>query len=330
MFLLETTNLKVTNTGLQDKLRSGSFVIFTVRKKIGADLYRILLAGRSMSVRSSKVLIEGSRIRAQVSWIENRLQLKVSSEESDPLTNLLNRSNIILNNETRMIAEGLIRAGMPLHPEYFDKIQLILKKYQNADVRFVRILLLLIDKGIPLTEQNITEILRFSERHEEKHSKSGKKDEKAKKNKKIEEIKADLKKQIKYTDSGNELLKYFNHKIARHDNWIIIPLNYSFTRKGKGLLKLRLDKNFGITNLVLTLSDGRDWEFSLIKTKNAGRMKVWGPSKLSWEDTVAFRKLKEKLYNIDILFDDINKESPATDGFTELISGKYDNVDFTI
>lgn len=330
MFLLETTNLRVANTGLQNKLRSGNFVVFTVRKKIDADLYRILLAGRSISVRSSKVLIEGSRMRAQVSWIGNRLQLKVSSEESDPLTNLLNRSNIIIKNETRMIAEGLIRAGMPLHPEYFDKIQLILKKYQNADDKLVRILLLLIDKGISLTEQNITEILRFSEKHEEKHSKSGKKDEKTKKNKKTEKIKADLKNQITNTDSGYELLKYFNHKIARHDNWLIIPLNYSFSRKGTGLLKLRLDENFCITNLVLTLSDGRDWEFSLVKTKNTGKIKVWGPSKLLWENTVAFEKLKEKLYNIDIQFDDINNGSPATDGFTELISGKYDNVDFMI
>ena len=199
MFLLETTNLKVANTGLQNKLRSGSFVIFTVRKKIDADLYRILLAGRSMSVRSSEVLIEGSRMRAQVSWIKNRLQLKVSSEERDPLANLLNRSNIIIKNESRMIAEGLIRACMPLHPEYFEKIQVVLKKYKKSDDRLIRILLLLIDKGIPLTEKNITEILHLGERHEEKHSKSGKKDEKSRKNITTEEIKASIKKQIKHT-----------------------------------------------------------------------------------------------------------------------------------
>ena len=35
--------------------------------------------------------------------------------------------DVIIKNETRMIAEGLIRAGMPLHPEYFEKTQLMLK-----------------------------------------------------------------------------------------------------------------------------------------------------------------------------------------------------------
>ena len=330
MFLLETTNLKAHNTGLQDKLKSGSFVVFTVGKKIDTNLFRIALYGKTMSVRSTKFLTEGSRMRARVSWVENRLQLNVSGKESDSLTDLLLRSSITIKSETRMIAEALIRSGMPLLPEYFEKIQGNLKKYKNADEKLVKILLLLIDKGIPLNGQNITEILSFSDRHEKKHSESREKGEKAKTDKKIEEIKADIKKQIKHTDSGNELLKYFNHKIALHDNWLIIPLNYSFKRKGMGVLKLRMDEKFFVTNLVLTLSDGRDWEFNLVKNKNSGNMKVWGPGDLHWENTAAFRKLKEKLHNIGIQFDDINIGLPSADGFMEIVPGKYDSIDFTV
>ena len=329
MFLLETINLKTGNTGLQNNLKSGNIVVFTVRKKIDTNLYQIFLSGKLMSVSSSRVLVEGSRMRAQISWVGKRLQLKVHNKH-EPFADLLLRSNIILTNETRMIAEGLIRSGMPLLPEYFDKIQQSLRKHRNIDDRLIKILLLLIDKGIPLSEKNITEILSFNGRHEQNQSRNWKKGGKAKKDKKTEEIKAEIKNQIKKTDSGNELLKYFNHRIAIHDNWLFIPLSYSFARKGTGILKLRLDERFVVTNMVLTLNDGRDWEFNLVKNKNSREMKVRGPKEISWEDTPSFRKLKEKLYNIGIQFDDINKESSVTDGFTEIISGKYDSIDFMI
>ncbi|MCK5197399.1 MAG: hypothetical protein KAR21_03560, partial [Spirochaetales bacterium] len=129
---------------------------------------------------------------------------------------------------------------------------------------------------------------------------------------------------------GNELLKYFNHRIAKHGNWLIIPLSYSFTREGAGILKLCLDEDYRVTNLVLSLNDGKVWEFSLVKDKKLSSMKVQGPKDIPWEDTASFGKLKEKLYNIGIQFDDINKEPFLTDGFTEILEGKYDSIDFMI
>lgn len=329
MFLLETTNLKAINTGLQDTLRSGSFVLFTVRKKIDSNLYQISLSGKLMSVHSSNTLPEGSRMRAQVFWVGNRLQLKVSPK-NDPISDLLLRSNIILNKETQMIAEGLIRSGMPLLPAYFEKVEQSLRKYKKPDDRLVKILLLLIDKGIPLNDKNISEIFSFSSGHKQSHSNDRKNSEETKKDLKPEDIKEDIKKQIKKTDLGNELLKFFNHRIAKHGNWLIIPLSYSFARKGTGVLKLRLDEHYNVTNLVLSLNDGRVWEFSLVKDKNLSSIKVQGPNDIPWEDTASFRKLKEKLYNIGIQFDDINREPFITDGFTEIVSGKYDSIDFVI
>lgn len=329
MFLLETTNLKAVNTGLQDTLRSGTFVVFTVKKKLDSNLYQISLSGKQMSVSSSKTLKEGSKLRAQVTWLGNRLQLNVSLK-NEPIIDLLMRSNIIIKNETQMIAEGLIRSGMPLLSGYFEKIQQSLRKHKKPDDRLVKILLLLIDKGIPLNDKNISEIFRFSSGHKQNHSSDWKKNEKTKKDIKPEDIKEDIEKQIKKTGLGNDLLKYFNHRIAKHGNWLIIPLNYSFTRKGTGVLKLHLDEHYSVINLVLSLNDGRVWEFSLVKDKNLSKMKVQGPTDISWEDTASFRKLKEKLYNKGIQIDDINKEPFVTDGFTEIMSGKYDSIDFTI
>ena len=178
--------------------------------------------------------------------------------------------------------------------------------------------------------KNITEIFSFTTRDEHSRSQNWKKGENAKKNIKTKEIRADIKNQIQKSDFGKDLLKYYNHKIAMHDNWLIIPLNYSFKRKGMGVLKLRMDEKFFVTNLVLTLSDGRDWEFNLVKNKNSGNMKVWGPGDLHWENTAAFRKLKEKLHNIGIQFDDINIGLPSADGFMEIVPGKYDSIDFTV
>ena len=79
--------------------------------------------------------------------------------------------------------------------------------------------------------------------------------------KKISTIKEKLKNQIKNSDAGTELLKYFNHSIGMHDNWLIIPLRLDFLRAGSGILKLRLDDNLSITNLVLSLDDSNNWEF---------------------------------------------------------------------
>lgn len=330
MFLLETINFKTDNTGLQNKLRSGSFVSFTVREKIDTNMYRILLSGKLMNVTSSSVLPDGVRMRAQVFWVGKRLRLKVLNK-SDPLADLLLGSSIILNNENRMIAEGLVRCGMPLISEYFEKIQQFLRKHKDVDDNLIKVLLLLVDKGIPLSQKNIIEVFSFADRDEQKNLQNWKKDEKVKKNIGKEEIKAVIKKQIKKSDFGNDLLKYYNHKIAMHDNWLIIPLNYSFSRKGIGILKLRLDEKYDITNLVLSLNDGRDWEFNLVNNNKKNRnMKVYGPKEISWEYTDSFRKLKEKLHNIGIQIDDINKELSVTDGFTDISSGKYDSIDFII
>jgi hypothetical protein len=219
---------------------------------------------------------------------------------------------------------------MPFLSEYFEKIQQSLRKHKKPDDRLVKILLLLIDKGIPLNDKNISEIFSFSNSYKQNHSSDWKKSSETTKDLKPKDIKEDIKNQIKKTDLGNELLKYFNHRIAKHGNWLIIPLSYSFTRKGTGVLKLRLDEHYNVTNLVLSLNDGKVWEFSLVKEKNPSSIKVQGPNDILWEDTVSFRKLKEKLYNKGIQFDDINKEPFVTDGFTEIMSGKYDSIDFTI
>ncbi|MCK5674507.1 MAG: hypothetical protein KAH95_14095, partial [Spirochaetales bacterium] len=179
------------------------------------------------------------------------------------------------------------------------------------------------------TDSNIKEILSFSNSLNGKSSGNPKKEHK-KQNKTIEGIKEDIKKQIINSDTGNELIKYFNHSVAKHDNWLIIPLNFSFTRPGKGLLKLKLNNSFQITNLVLSISDGKDWEFSLIRTSSGGKIKVSGPNGLPWVKSKPFTKLKEKLYNMGIIFDDNNKEWTLEDGFTEMISGKLKNIDFSV
>ena len=82
--------------------------------------------------------------------------------------------------------------------------------------------------------------------------------------------------------------------------------------------------------MVLNLDDGAEWEFTLKKQKEGSGLSVWGSGKNSWELTEAFSKLKEKLHNIGIVIDDINKEQPQTDGFIGLGSGRYDNINFMV
>ena len=78
------------------------------------------------------------------------------------------------------------------------------------------------------------------------------------------------------------------------------------------------------------MNDGKEWEFNLDNSGNNRTMKVFGPGGFPWEDTENFSNLKEKLHNKGIQFDDINKEPSLTYGFTDIISGKYDNIDLII
>ncbi len=328
MFLLETNSIKPITNGLQNTLKSGSYVSFTVSKKIDSNMYKIFLLGKSFNVKSTKVLKEGAVLKAQIHWDRSRLQLKVLEKQSSGLKLPANDFNIP-NIKYQIIIEELLKTNLPLDSSYFKILEPFLRKNSKIDQKLVKILLLLIDKGIPVTDSNIKEILSFSSNLNEKNSKNSENPKKSK-NINIKSIKENIKKQIKNSDTGNELIKYFNHSVAKHDNWLIIPLNFSFTRPGKGLLKLKLNNSFQITNLVLSISDGKDWEFSLIRTSSGGKIKVSGPNGLPWVKSKPFTKLKEKLYNMGIIFDDNNKEWTLEDGFTEMISGKLKNIDFSV
>jgi len=331
MFLLETINVKASKTGSQTSLKSGSFALFTINKKISSNLYRISLNGNIFNVKTSVPLIVGSKLKAQIFWNNNRLQLKVLNK-SDPIESLLDKVNILSNSNTKLIAEGLIRSGIPFNPIYFEKIQSIIKKNKKVDEKLIKAMLLLLEKGIPCNSKNISEIFYFDNQKKDRDSQgqNAKDRNTKKKNFSVNEIKNYIKSQILGSDTGNELLKYFNHRIAFHDNWLMIPLSYSFSRNGMGVLKLRLDDQFLLSNMVLSLDDGMEWEFTLKKQKEYSRMNIWGSCKNSWELTESFSKLKEKLHNIGIIIDDINKEKLLTDGFTELGSGRYDSINYVV
>ncbi|MDA3941673.1 MAG: hypothetical protein PF693_20580, partial [Spirochaetia bacterium] len=293
MFLLETTSIKVQTTGLQNSLKSGSFVDFTVNKNISPNFYQISLLGKFITVKSSGTLQLGSRIHAQIFWIENKLELKVVGNKN------LSNSNIDYKDSftdpvRKLISEGLIRTNMSLDPSYFDKILSVLKKYKKIDHKLIKILLLMIDKGIPLSETNINGILSFSgnldSKNSEKHERKSQSKESVKVDK--ESIRENIKNQIKKMDSGSELIKYFNHSVGKHDNWLIIPLSFDYLRTGHGVLKLKLNDDFSITNLVLTLDDGNNWEFNFIKSKKGGTMKISGPDDSLWKQSSSFIKLK--------------------------------------
>jgi len=324
MFLLETNNLQAINTGLKNNLKSGSFVSFTVNKKIDTNLYRILLMGKFLNVKSTKILKEGVRVNAQIFWDNGKLQLRVPEKNNLDPKGSVNLPDIW----NSLISEELIKSNMPFNPAYFKLLEPILRKKKELDHKIVKIILLLIDKGIPVNDNNIKEIFNFSNLKDEGRSKNNNKENK--KGKEDFEIKKDIKKQIIKTDNGNDLLKYFNHSVAPHDNWLIIPLSFSYKRAGIGVLKLKLDKSMKITNFVLNLSDGNDWGFNLVKSAEGDRMKVCGPNKLQWKESPPFNKLKEKLYNMEIIFDDINKEWTLTDGFSGMNPGKVKNIDYTV
>ncbi len=326
MFLLETTSLKAINTGLKDTLKSGSFVSFTVNEKLDTNTYKILLLGKYINVKSAKNIKQGSVLKAQIIWDKNTLQLKVLDNKS--ITADLPVNEIDLSKfKKQIIAEEIINSNMPLNSFYFKTLEPVLRKNKKTDHKLVKILLLLIDKGIPVNDSNIKEMSNFSSYFKDGNPGNKKKD---KKNITIEGIKEDIKKQIKNTDTGNDLLKFFNHSIAKHDNWIIIPFNFSFSRLVQGILKIRLNNSYVITNLVLTLNDGNDWEFSLVKNTRGGGIKVSGPGGLPWGQSKSFTKLKEKLYNMGIIIDDINREWTLIDGFTETKSGKLKKIDFVV
>ncbi len=331
MFLLETNNLKSLTTGFQPVLKSGAFVSFTVGKRMGAGIYSVTILGKSITVRASESLVPGSVLRAKVQWKGGRLRLNIVKSGKDPVDPFFDRTAVLSDKTTKIIAESLIRSGMPLLPEYFSGIKPVLKGKNRSDIKLARILILLMDKGIPLTDQNVSEFLMLMGSEErEAGDKRGKNEAEAYKLLDKDEIKEDLKKKIGKIDFGNDLLKYFNHRIAEHDNWLIIPLNFNFKRKGHGVLKLRMDKKFNITNLVLTFNDGTDWEFNMVKNGKGRTLSVNSSMDELWKKSRAFEELKEKLYKKDIYFDDINSRPVPTDGFSKTAEVISRGVDFTV
>ncbi|MCK5672464.1 MAG: hypothetical protein KAH95_03765, partial [Spirochaetales bacterium] len=157
MFLLETNSIKPITNGLQNTLKSGSYVSFTVSKKIDSNMYKIFLLGKSFNVKSTKVLKEGAVLKAQIHWDRSRLQLKVLEKQSSGLKLPANDFNIP-NIKYQIIIEELLKTNLPLDSSYFKILEPFLRKNSKIDQKLVKILLLLIDKGIPVTDSNIKEI----------------------------------------------------------------------------------------------------------------------------------------------------------------------------
>lgn len=324
---------------LRNAVRSGDPVTIKVIKKLLGDNWQISVKGKLLAVKSELPLIEGKIYRGQVYLSGNTIRFRV--RRRDGWGEL---SGKLLRDETHQkVLQVLQRTGMPATPEIIGKIANKANKMNSQDDIFLKLAVLLLDKGIDVDNEHDLIAYPFTVQDRRRNGKDREKDrrrneheEKAAKEPLKKQIKKYITNMINGVSKGyNSLLQLFNHLISPHENWIILPLHIKLEDEEiEGTLRLKINapgEKPEAFALVLRANENR-WSFSIENLRaKVPVMRIYAQDQANSvhvEEQMEY--FSKKLTKLGIKLDDsINNES-LFDGFTEIRSKGIKSVDTVI
>lgn len=190
-----------------ESIRSGSFILFTVKKAKGKGLYAVLLNGKEVDVKSSTALTPGKRYRAVLIKHSTGIELKLDTKGS-PVENALEKMSLSTLGTDRDIAESIIKSSLALNYSNYKVIKDALKYLKKKDKNRIRLLAMMLEKEIPLNSMTVGELFRLCygyEKNRENREEFPDTDNKR-------DLEESIKNYILRNDGSMDLLKYFNHK----------------------------------------------------------------------------------------------------------------------
>ena len=245
---------RLVNNGVRSQnLQNGASVLVRVASYKGNGVYEGFVAGVKVNISSQKQLQIGQTFPAKIYVNDGVIQLKskivdfakadvvVNNSKSEVLTQLMNSLGLSGDALTSRILHQMKQLELKFDSKLINKIKNMAIKFKGKELKASELLLLLEEKNLELTEE---EILNLLTQIEDYNSENENKE-------KIEHFK--------------ELNKFNKEKL----NWIFLPFEFvSFEKEvlGNGLLKILLEgdsKNVKRVNIEC-LYKNTDYLFCLV------------------------------------------------------------------
>lgn len=273
----------LSTSGIKPVICEGSSVFVRVIEKISDGKFSVVFNGARFTVDSDLPLKSGEKFQAQVKILNGKVNLvplpdKKASFQSNSydksISNLLSSLNLPCDNISCAILNQMKNLSLKIDLNLFKKIRSVVEKKSFKDKeKAASILTVFASKSLPVSENELLQILDFFEQ-EEKSSSSKRKDENlAQEKSSVSKIISDFsdfftslfvcdEKKV-FSKNDLSLLSLFNHsgfslkKSSFSGNWIHIPFEFQFysvkkseNRFGRGFVNLLL-KDSSVSNCVL-------------------------------------------------------------------------------
>ena len=306
-----------TATAGSNRIRNGDILHIRIVKALGEGKWQVSYRGKLFIVASDLSLSAGGRLRTRAFYTENRLILRVLNPRA-ALESWLSHEQLPNDAVTQLVMASLRRSGMGLDPTLIRRMHAILSRHKNHSSSSARLLTILLDKGVVPTDRFLEELaFLLDRRHGDglPQRKRRRQPPPAKKEliKKVHSV-------LTADPHNKHPLTLFNHLVAKHDNWLLIPFRIRQNDwEADGSIRINSAHAGSIRATCLTaVSDGIKWEFQ-VKDDGSGQKRLrigCSDKKTLVSAQKAKHELSEKLRNLGVVYDDNDIDSEY-DGFSD-------------
>ncbi len=329
--------LKTITAGFTERtVKPGSHISFTVQRRIGDHSWVVKMLGREVRVVSDLQLQVGARLRATVEFESGKLLLKID-QQSYAFKTLLQHSSLADTPHNRALLQAFMAQGLPIREAELKSARTLFSQLETQNAQTARLVALLQDKGLPLSAEQFKRLQSWvwgeeyteqrggnpgqqhSQQHSGQHGQQQRSDREARKNQLSKNVTEEVKEQLQSTSTKGSLLHLFNHRQARHDNWIIIPIN--FQSEDTGVLRLQVSAlgkpgRFTLTFHLNSSNSPAEWHFAGDCGAVESKIRVFrGRHASGRPDREILSKLQQKLNNLRFEIDDTIREASEFDPF---------------
>ncbi len=334
------------------RLKPGETVTVRVLKRLTPDKWAIGIAGKVFSAHSLLELHPEQILRARVTLNNGQIFLQLLNSSIDEnLDNdaikLLHELGLRGNSLSVEIVKQLLGNNMPISESIITSITRVLKKISSRleldKAKLIKILILLIDKGIDIEKSDILgllEILFFRNSSEDKERERRKREHRGKETNNTnasnenEQLIGYLKKSIKAkTEDQLYPLQLFNHLKGKHSNWMLFPFNFIWKDAPlNGILKVKYTYTNKFEDSVLQINCEKGLiNFLFHRDKNNKYViHIFSDVNLKPALVKNLAELKSILRNLSVKIDDNIYDEKNFDGFApEMETIDYSHINTT-
>lgn len=332
-------------------IKEGSSVLVRVLKQTGSNSYIASFAGGRFTVNSKEALKPGSAFMAKISFADGKLNLsKIPSEQntsqnadsknvvtsSNALTSdvaaLLQSLGVAPDSVSKTLLQTFYASGSRVDVNKLNRAKAAASKFEGREDEAAEAALILLEKGIEPTFENISDVLTGFSLEKKFESTDSKNDESFDEKEIEKELRRFFKSLVESDRAGISsdagFLSVFNHMASKQSgdgsgHFVVVPFEFGFEKgskvlNGDGVFRVI----FGISEKILkktviTLKiNGNIWNFVLyLEKEHIKKVKLCHFSELSkHEDKNLCARLSDFLGGVPVEMESPDKVSGFASG----------------